>query len=118
LKLFTLRKGFEEGEVGIRKVHLYFEVETRVPDFVKRLFDVQHYGAAVLLSFERFQYALNMPVALLWCSMAASESKLVIGDQTGIFQYWQHSAQKYSFAYFGEDFHHDKRLDWLQVYQA
>jgi len=46
------------------------------------------------LPFERLQYALNNTVALLWCSMAASEAKLVIGDQTGLLQYWQHSAQK------------------------
>jgi len=41
------------------------------------------------LPFERLQYALNNTVALLWCSMAASEAKLVIGDQTGLLQYCQ-----------------------------
>jgi len=97
-------------EVGTGKVHPYFEVVSRLPDFVKLLFDVQHYGAAVLLPFERFQNAFNKPVALFWCSMAASEAKLVIGAQTGLIQYWQHSAHKYSFEFFS-------RLDWLQVYQ-
>lgn len=89
--------------MGAWEIGFDFVEDPRVPYSIKCLFDVQHHRTSVPFLLERLQYALNYPVALFGRSMAASEPKLVIRDQAGLIQYWQHSTQKYSFKYFGED---------------
>lgn len=71
---------------------LDFDMESMVPDSVKRLFDIHQNGTAVLLLFERLYNALNKPVALLSCSMV--ENKLMGRDQYGLVQYKHCSAAK------------------------